>query len=96
MSTTHCLTGETYDLSVGHLVYPIPLATVIHSRPTRRLVLNLNLEVSTPWSGLHPDWVPEDKPCPRMEPILKMLNLEMKREKSSPRSPCLSPGSNFT
>lgn len=96
MSTPPCFRGEMYDLSLGHLVYPIPLATVIHSRPTRKLVLNLNLEASTQWSVSHPYWVREDRRCLRMEPILKMLNLEMKRQRSSPRSPCLSPRSNFT
>lgn len=48
-------------ISLGRLVYPISLATVIHSRP-RTLVLNLNLETSTPWSGLHPYWVMKTLP----------------------------------
>lgn len=48
-----------------------------------------------PWSGLHPCWLHKERACPRMEPILKMLNREMEREKSGPGSHCLSPGWSF-
>lgn len=33
----YSLRGETCDLGLGHLVYPIHLATVVHSRPIRKV-----------------------------------------------------------